>query len=360
MVKVLLRNIYKSFKHKKKVVDVLSGVDLKIPDGKFTVILAPSGEGKSTLLRIIAGLEVQDKGDVLIDGRNVNDFPPKDRDLAMVFQNYAVYPFLSVYDNIAFPLKIMHLPKEQINKNVRDIAKMLRIDPLLDRKPMQLSGGQRQRVAIARSLVKGTKLLLMDEPLSNLDAQLRTLARAELKQLQKRLGITIVYVTHDQSEAMVLADYVAILHAGKIEDIDNPLTIYKRPVDTWVAGFIGNPPMNLIEGKLEKKHSFVFEKHKVMIPPSVAKRLKSKGSRVIFGIRPEDVKLGSGSIKGRVTLVEPLGSQTLLHVAVGDVKIQIIAFHTRLIELNKEVNIDLSSENAVFFNDKTGRTLMEK
>ncbi len=358
MVRVTLRDIYKSFKHKKQAVSVLSGVNLEINEGQFTVILAPSGEGKTTLLRVIAGLERPDKGDVLIDGKNVNDYPPKDRNLAMVFQNYAVYPFLTVYGNIAFPLKVMHVAKDEIDRRVKTVAKMLQVDGLLDRKPTQLSGGQRQRVAIARALVKGTKLLLMDEPLSNLDAQLRTLARAELKQLQKKLGITVVYVTHDQSEAMVLADRVAILHAGKIEEVDDPLSIYRQPLNTWVAGFIGNPPMNLIEGKLVKKRTFAFNKSKIKIPTTVAKRILGNMETAIVGIRPEDIKLGSGDIKGTVTLVEPLRSQTLLHVAVGDTQIKVIAFHTHMIELNRKVSLDLSSNSMVFFDKRTGKTVM--
>ena len=248
MVDVKLEHVKKTFHVKGRDIHVLKDINLEIPDHKFVVILAPSGEGKTTLLRIIAGLETVDSGKVIIGGKVVNDYPPKDRKVAMVFQNYAIYPFMTVYNNIAFPLRIMHLPKDEIDKKVRAVARMLQIDDLLERKPNQISGGQRQRVAICRALVKGADVLLLDEPLSNLDAQLRTLARAELKNLQRKLKMTTIYVTHDQVEAMVLADYVAILHDGKIEDFDTPENVYKNPMDTWVAGFIGNPPMNLING----------------------------------------------------------------------------------------------------------------
>ncbi len=352
MVSVTLKGIYKSFKRKKKVTEVLKGVDLEIPNGKFTVILAPSGEGKTTLIRIIAGLEKQDKGDIYIDNKIVNEIPPKDRKLAMVFQNYAIYPFMNVYDNIAFPLKIAHAKKEDIEKKVKETAKMLQIDELLDRQPSQLSGGQRQRVAIARALVKGAKLLLLDEPLSNLDAQLRTIARAELKQLQKSLGITVVYVTHDQVEAMVLADQVAVLHNGKIESVDSPISMYKNPKDVWVAGFIGNPPMNLINGELIDERTFSFEGYKVKIPTSISKRIKTNKGKVTLGIRPEDIVVGDGNIKAIVKLVEPLGSQTLLQVTVGKNDLNVVVFQNSSIELNKPISLNLSSDNLVIFNEK--------
>jgi multiple sugar transport system ATP-binding protein len=354
MVKVALKNIYKSFKHKSKVVNVLQGVTLEIPESKFTVVLAPSGEGKTTLIRVIAGLEKQDSGDVYIGDKIVNDTPPKDRKLAMVFQNYAIYPFMNVYDNIAFPLKIAHAPKDEIDKKVKEVSKMLEIGELLDRRPSQLSGGQRQRVAIARALIKGTDLLLLDEPLSNLDAQLRTLARAELKELQKRLKTTIVYVTHDQTEAMVLADQVAILHAGKIEQVDDPLIVYRKPKDTWVAKFIGNPPMNLIEGELLDEKTFQFEDNKIKIPPSISKILKVKKGKAILGIRPENIKINEGNVKATIKFVEPLGSETILHLVVGKIQLDAIAFQMHTVELNKEINIDLSDESIVMFDSKTG------
>ncbi len=359
MVKVVLRDIYKTFKHKKELITVLKGVDLQINEGRFTVILAPSGEGKTTLLRIIAGLEGQDRGDVLIDDVVVNDTPPKDRHLAMVFQNYAIYPFMNVFDNIAFPLKVAHKPKDEIKRRVETVAKMLEINGLLDRRPTQLSGGQRQRVAIARALVKEAKLLLLDEPLSNLDAQLRTLARAQLKELQKKLKITVVYVTHDQTEAMVLADDVAVLHNGKIEAFGSPLDIYRKPNDSWIAGFIGNPPMNLIKGELTKGNTFRFKGNTVKIPAMVSKKLKKRTGEAFLGIRPEDIKLGEGDITGVIKLIEPLGSQTLLHVAVGDIVLQVVVFKIRLLELNKKIRLDLRNENMVFFDTKSGQ-LMER
>nr|WP_230952288.1 ABC transporter ATP-binding protein [Sulfolobus acidocaldarius] len=247
-----LSDIWKSFKIKKQVIEVLKGVSLDVNKGEFVVILGPSGEGKTTLLRIISGLEVQDKGEVYIDGERVDNIPPKDRNVAMVFQNYAIYPFMSVFDNIAFPLKLKKLPKQEIAKKVREVAELLQIEKLLDRKPYQLSGGQKQRVAIARALVKGAQLLLMDEPLANLDAQIRMIAREELKELQRKLGFTVVYVTHDQTEALALADRVALLRKGVLQAYDKPMKLFKRPNNIWVASFLGNPPMNLLKVKVDE------------------------------------------------------------------------------------------------------------
>ncbi|WP_230950984.1 ABC transporter ATP-binding protein [Sulfolobus acidocaldarius] len=236
------------------------------------VILGPSGEGKTTLLRIISGLEVQDKGEVYIDGERVDNIPPKDRNVAMVFQNYAIYPFMSVFDNIAFPLKLKKLPKQEIAKKVREVAELLQIEKLLDRKPYQLSGGQKQRVAIARALVKGAQLLLMDEPLANLDAQIRMIAREELKELQRKLGFTVVYVTHDQTEALALADRVALLRKGVLQAYDKPMKLFKRPNNIWVASFLGNPPMNLLKVKVDEG-AVLFHPH-VFLHVSLRKDLE--------------------------------------------------------------------------------------
>ncbi|MDP8012479.1 MAG: ABC transporter ATP-binding protein [Nanoarchaeota archaeon] len=358
MVEVRLEHIKKTFHVKGKDINVLKDVNLTVPDHKFVVILAPSGEGKTTLLRIIAGLETTDSGKVYIGEKVVNDYPPKDRKVAMVFQNYAIYPFMTVYDNIAFPLKIAHVKKELIDKKVKEAAKMLQISDLLDRKPSQISGGQRQRVAICRAIVKGADVLLLDEPLSNLDAQLRTLARAELKELQRRLKLTTIYVTHDQVEAMVLADYVAILHNGVIEDFDTPINVYKYPIDTWVASFIGNPPMNLIEGKLEKD-TFKFGGFSVKIPKKIMNRITRKTSRVIFGIRPEDIKL-NGSVKGKVEIVEPLGSQTLVHVNAEGTLIKLIIPAIKLFKSGDKISLNLSSENAALFDQKDQKLILKR
>ncbi len=358
MVEVRLEHIKKTFHVKGKDVNVLKDVNLDVPDHKFVVILAPSGEGKTTLLRIIAGLETVDSGKVYIGGKVVNDYPPKDRKVAMVFQNYAIYPFMTVYDNIAFPLKIAHVKKELIDKKVREAAKMLQISDLLDRKPSQISGGQRQRVAICRAIVKGADVLLLDEPLSNLDAQLRTLARAELKELQRRLKLTTIYVTHDQVEAMVLADYVAILHNGVIEDFDTPINVYKYPINTWVASFIGNPPMNLIDGKLEKD-TFKFGRFSVKIPKKIINRITRKTSRVIFGIRPEDITL-NGSVKGKVEIVEPLGSQTLIHVNAEGTLIKLIIPAIKLFKSGDEISLNLSSESAALFDQKDQKLILKR
>jgi len=359
MVDIEIRDVWKSFKLKKGgFVQVLKGVNLYIKDKSFTVILAPSGEGKSTLIRLIAGLDEPDKGEIIINGSVVNGVPPKDRNVGMVFQNYAIYPFMTVFDNIAFPLKIKHYKKEEIEKKVKETAKMLEIDQLLDRKPTQLSGGQKQRVAIARALVKGAEILLLDEPLSNLDAQLRTLARAQIKELQRRLEVTTVYVTHDQVEAMVLADKVAVLHDGIIQDYDDPITVYNKPNNTWVASFIGNPPMNLIEGELNDK-TFTSKDLKVKIPDSVIDNIKKKTKKVILGVRPEDVKIG-GDITGTVSLVEPLGSQTLIHISIGDQTIKLLNPKLMLVKIGDKLKIDLSSPNMSLFDSETKKNILRE
>ncbi|MBP1357511.1 MAG: ABC transporter ATP-binding protein, partial [Sulfolobus sp.] len=262
---VKLEDVWKEYDVKKRKVLVLKGLNLNVEKGEFVVILGPSGEGKTTILKIISGLLRQDKGHVYLRGEIVDDLPPKDRKVAMVPQNYAIYPFMTVYDNIAFPLKVMHTPKQEIRNKVNEVAKMLRIDNLLDRKPSQLSGGQMQRVAIARALVKGADIILMDEPLSNLDAQVRVMAREELKQLQRDLKPTIIYVTHDQVEALSLATKLAVLHDGVIQAYGDPIDVYKRPNNVWVGKFLGNPPMNILKGEIESD-SVIVEGYKLRIP----------------------------------------------------------------------------------------------
>jgi len=349
---VRLDNIYKSFKVKSGVVSVLKGVNLNVSKGQFVAVLAPSGEGKTTILRIIAGLETQDKGDIYINDRLVNGVPPKDRNVAMVFQNYAIYPFMSVFDNIAFPLKIKHESKEEIKKKVLQVSQMLRIEDLLDRKPHQLSGGQRQRVAIARALVKGSNILLMDEPLANLDTQVRAIARAELKNLHNELGITVIYVTHDQSEAMVLADKVALLHDGVIQAFDDPLVLYKNPPTTWVASFIGNPVMNLIKGTINGC-SFEFENYKIDLSENQCKSLPKE---VVMGVRPEDIDIG-GNIKGKLVTIENIGVYTILHLEVGNTLIKVIERSISKRNIGEIIDISISPDTVYFFDANTGKRL---
>lgn len=298
-------------------------VNLGVEKGEFVVLLGPSGCGKTTTLRIIAGLVYPDEGKVIIDGRDVTYVEPGERDVSMVFQDYALYPHMTVFDNIAFPLvvrrKKFRLSKEEISERVHKVAKMLGIDDLLDRKPLQLSGGQQQRVALARALIAEPKLWLMDEPLSNLDALIRVHLRAELKKLQKDLGITTIYVTHDQVEALTLADRIAVMNKGRIVQIGTPKEIYENPEHVFVATFVGSPPMNVVKCRISK-NLLVCEGFEVEIPSELAESLD--GRSVYLGIRPEKIELYEkhveGSIHGTVYVTETLGSEFIVNVKLGD------------------------------------------
>lgn len=302
--------------------------DFVIQDKEFLVLLGPSGCGKTTTLRMIAGLEDITSGVVKIDGKVVNDVEPKDRDIAMVFQNYALYPHMTVYDNMAFGLKLRKTPKNEIEKRVREAAKILGIEHLLDRKPKQLSGGQRQRVAVGRAIVRNPKAFLFDEPLSNLDAKLRVQMRSELKKLHQRLEATIAYVTHDQVEAMTMADKIVIMHEGIIQQVGDPFDVYDHPANLFVAGFIGTPPMNFLPARVVKQNGFWLkgDGFSIKVPDDKAHLLENYVDKdVVFGVRPEDLTEKSQSkvadetntIITTVDVVEPLGSETLLHVTVG-------------------------------------------
>ncbi len=321
MATVEVRNLVKRFG---KVIAV-NKISFKVNDGEFFVLLGPSGCGKTTTLRCIAGLEDPDEGEILIDGKVVNDLPPYKRDIAMVFQNYALYPHMKVYDNLAFPLKMRGYSKDEIDRRVKAIAKLLHIADLLDRKPGELSGGQQQRVALGRALVREPKVFLMDEPLSNLDAKLRVYMRAELKKLQKELKITTIYVTHDQVEAMTMADRIAVMNKGKIMQIGTPKELYHKPANLFVAGFIGSPPMNFFEASLiEEKGKYYLDTGfaKIEIPSWMAENIRKETNEVIIGIRPEHIKIVGkdtpGSIKTNVFVVEPLGTETIINVKLGD------------------------------------------
>ncbi|MFC0268246.1 sn-glycerol-3-phosphate ABC transporter ATP-binding protein UgpC [Kushneria aurantia] len=288
-------------------VQAVRGVDLDIADGELIVVVGPSGCGKSTLLRLIAGLEEISDGELCIDGQRVNDSEPAGRDIAMVFQNYALYPHMSVYDNMAYSLKNRRTPKEEIRRRVTETARLLAIDDLLERRPRQLSGGQRQRVAMGRAVVRQPKVFLFDEPLSNLDASLRVQMRQEIRRLQKRLGVTSVYVTHDQVEAMTLADRLVVMNGGRIEQIGTPMTLFNQPATRFVAGFIGSPAMNFID--------LAHAEQTPWLPAS------TPGGALTAGIRPEHLQLvtaGSGDLPGRIEMVEPLGSESLVHVRLGE------------------------------------------
>ncbi|GGR85398.1 ABC transporter ATP-binding protein [Deinococcus sedimenti] len=322
MAEVILEHINKRYGTKHHAV---KDFNLHIQDREFMVFVGPSGCGKSTTLRMIAGLEDISDGILKIGDRVVNDVPPKDRDIAMVFQNYALYPHMNVYENMAFGLKLRKTPKEEIDKRVRDAAKILQIEHLLGRKPKELSGGQRQRVAMGRAIVREPKVFLMDEPLSNLDAKLRVEMRSQISQLHRRLGATIVYVTHDQVEAMTLGNRIVVMRDGVIMQVDTPMNLYDFPQNKFVAGFIGSPSMNFLTGRVQNGEFMVGE-NRVSPMGRLAQSLKAyEGKDVLMGIRPEhlgmvgmtDIPRGSNVLRGQVVVVEPLGAQTDLIIDVA-------------------------------------------
>jgi len=313
MAKVELKNISKVYDGGVKAVD---NANITVEDKEFVVLVGPSGCGKSTTLRMVAGLEDITEGELLIDSEKMNDVPPKDRNIAMVFQNYALYPHMSVYENMAFGLRIKKVPKAEIDRRVHEAAVTLDIEKFLDRKPKALSGGQRQRVAVGRAIVRNPKVFLFDEPLSNLDAKLRVQMRAELSDLHLRLNATMIYVTHDQVEAMTMANKIVVMKDGKVQQIGSPLFLYNYPINKFVAGFIGSPPMNFLNVKVKEDGSSIMldeGSFKIKADPSHIEHLrKYVGKEVFFGIRPEDMtymeKEGPNSMTLKVTVVEPLGA----------------------------------------------------
>jgi sn-glycerol 3-phosphate transport system ATP-binding protein len=288
---------------------VLRQIDLSLIDGEMLVIVGASGCGKSTLLRLVAGLETPTEGRITIGGRDVTTLDPSERDIAMVFQNYALYPHMSVFDNMAYGLRIRGLSRGEITRKVEEAAALLGLEALLARKPRQLSGGQRQRVAMGRAIVRDPKLFLFDEPLSNLDAKLRVQMRAEIRKLQRRLGVTSLYVTHDQVEAMTLGDRLLILHEGTPAQLATPMEVFEHPADTYVAGFVGSPTMNFLSGRLVEEGAAV----QLDAGPLIPLQGRRPGNAVSLGIRPEHLTLGGGDLTLTVDLVEPLGSETLVH-----------------------------------------------
>ncbi|MBT9545969.1 MAG: sn-glycerol-3-phosphate ABC transporter ATP-binding protein UgpC [Candidatus Sericytochromatia bacterium] len=328
MGEVKLTNIVKRY----GTVEIIKSLSLHIRDGEFLVLVGGSGCGKSTTLRLIAGLETANEGTITIGDRDVTNIPPKDRDIAMVFQNYALYPHMTVYDNIAFGLKLRKYSKSEIEKKVQEAADMLDIKPYLQRKPKELSGGQRQRVALGRALVRDSQVFLMDEPLSNLDAKLRMQTRTEIKRLQQKLGITTVYVTHDQIEAMTMGDRIAVMKGGIIQQLATPAIAYEFPTNLFVAGFIGSPSMNFLQVKVSDLDSTSVK----VEAPGLSLNLKRtdasseidafKGKEMTFGIRPEFLALTDvdtsipewQSVQAWVDVVEPSGSRTFIHLSVGD------------------------------------------
>src|SRR5579872_7481989 len=313
MASVQIRDLRKSF----GPVEVVRGVSIDIADGEFVVLVGPSGCGKSTLLRMIAGLENASAGEIRIGDRVVNDVPPKARDIAMVFQNYALYPHMTVAENMSFALRLKRASKSEIAERTERAAKILGLDKLLDRYPRQLSGGQRQRVAMGRAIVRDPQVFLFDEPLSNLDAKLRVQMRTEIKELHQRLKTTTVYVTHDQIEAMTMADRIVVMHDGLVEQIGAPLELYDRPQNLFVAGFIGSPAMNFLRGTVRANGRLEFEGPGATRLPLGAPPANSDGRSVVYGVRPEHFTIADDGADAEIVVVEPTGSETQVFAKLG-------------------------------------------
>ncbi|MBN2435331.1 MAG: sn-glycerol-3-phosphate ABC transporter ATP-binding protein UgpC [Spirochaetes bacterium] len=362
MATVVLKDINKIYPNGFQAV---YDANIEIQDKEFVILVGPSGCGKSTTLRMLAGLEEITSGDLYIDDKRVNDIHPKDRDIAMVFQNYALYPHMTVYDNMAFGLKMRKTPKDIIEKQVKEAAQILHIENLLDRKPKQLSGGQRQRVALGRAIVRHPKVFLFDEPLSNLDAKLRVTMRAEISRLHTKLQSTMVYVTHDQTEAMTMGDRIVVMKDGFIQQIDTPMELYNNPNNMFVAGFIGTPPMNFHPVSLTGDK--LTEKGINLTPtPEQLAKLKEYGSKnIVFGVRPEDFTFEenpTNSINAVIEVVEPLGSETILHVRLdSDSNMVLKADPTKQFSVNQSIKLGVVISKCKFFDatdkvDPTGKS----
>jgi multiple sugar transport system ATP-binding protein len=348
MAAVSFREVTKEFGKTR----VVHGISLDISDGEFMVLVGPSGCGKSTLLRMLAGLEDISGGNIAIDGRVVNDVESKDRDIAMVFQSYALYPHLSVRDNMGFSLRLRNEKPGLIADRVGKAARILNLDPYLERYPRELSGGQRQRVAMGRAIVRDPKVFLFDEPLSNLDAKLRVAMRSEIKALHQRLKTTTVYVTHDQVEAMTMADRIAVMNDGRIEQLGEPLELYDRPANLFVAQFIGSPAMNIFEGKFTDGN---VEALAARWPVSGARA--TEGQRVKYGIRPEHIDFGNSAIPAEVVVVEPMGAETELVVRVQDQTLTLVTHGRSNAGPGERLFIAPQARHAHLFDAATGRRL---
>lgn len=318
MAEVKLKNVKKVYKDVVAVEDV----NIEVKNREFVILVGPSGSGKSTILRMIAGLEEISEGEIYIDGKIVNEIPAKDRDIAMVFQNYALYPHMNVYENMGFALRLRKFPGEEIERRVKEAAKILGIENLLSRYPKELSGGQKQRVAIGRAIVRKPKVFLFDEPLSNLDAKMRVQMRIELIQLHKRLNSTVIYVTHDQIEAMTMGDKIVVLKDGRVQQIGDAISLYENPVNKFVAGFIGSPSMNFIEGTIRKEREIYFLSDNIKVKIDIKKFSvieKVLNKKVILGIRPEDIVISEkGDIEGIIEASEVLGNEVIHHIKADE------------------------------------------
>jgi len=367
MARVSLKNVAKVFPGN---VWAIKDINLDVESKELVVLVGPSGCGKSTTLRIIAGLEEATEGDVFIGDRSVNDTPPKDRNIAMVFQNYALYPHMTVYDNMAFSLKLRKYPRTEIDSRVREAAAILGIENLLNRKPNELSGGQRQRVAVGGAIVKKPLVFLFDEPLSNLDAKMRVQMRTEIKKLHIRLRTTMIYVTHDQTEAMTIGDRIAVMKDGLIQQTADPMCLYNSPVNRFVAGFIGSPPMNFIHGRIVKKDSkFYFNEGNFqvkVVDPMAGRMAPYLGREVIFGIRPEDIydKLfiseapPENTIKAACEVIEPMGPESYLYLNTGNSSLVAKVSGHNKPAVNQDMGLVFDMAKAHFFDKDTDNTII--
>ena len=350
MASVTVRDVRKAY----GPVQVIHGVNIDIQDGEFVILVGPSGCGKSTLLRMIAGLENITGGEISIGDRVVNHVPPKERDIAMVFQNYALYPHMTVSQNMAFSMKLRGAPQSEMDERVNKAAKILGLTPLLDRFPRQLSGGQRQRVAMGRAIVRDPQVFLFDEPLSNLDAKLRVQMRTEIKELHQRLKTTTVYVTHDQIEAMTMADKIVVMHDGIVEQVGAPLELYDKPDNLFVAGFIGSPSMNFLKGKIANG-AFVADGGFSL--PVGAAPAAWEGKAVIYGLRPEHVRLDPNGVEAEIIVIEPTGSETQVVLKTGDQDIVAVLRERIMAKPGEKLRVSSTPSAAHLFDAETGRRI---
>ena len=364
MARVQFEHVYKRFGN----VDIVHDINLDIQDKEFLVLVGPSGCGKSTSLRMVAGLEEPSEGKIFIGDRLANGIDPKDRNIAMVFQNYALYPHMTVFDNMAFGLKLRHLPKQEIKKRIEEAASLLGLEQLLHRKPKELSGGQRQRVALGRAIVRDAQVFLMDEPLSNLDAKLRVATRAEIIKLHQRIQTTVIYVTHDQVEAMTMGDRIAVLSGGNIQQLGTPQELYDHPANIFVAGFIGSPAMNFIPGAqvvTEENSTFIILKEigRVVVPSHYAERARaSAGRNLTFGIRPAHLEhvehiSSVSTIDGTVEVVENLGNELQVYLTAGDKSLIATLNPRSRLSIGNQVRLSVDSNQMHLFDSDTGQTI---
>jgi ABC-type sugar transport system ATPase subunit len=355
-MKVKLEDLTKHF----GPVVAAEGINLEVTDGEFVALLGPSGCGKTTTLLMIAGIYKPTRGNIRFDEQVVNHLPPKDRNIGMVFQSYALYPHMSVFENLTFPMRLKKMPKDQMQERAQSVADMLGIGALMDRKPGQLSGGQQQRVALGRALAKEPDILLFDEPLSNLDARLRLSMRGEIKRLQMELGVTSIYVTHDQVEAMTMADRVAVIKGGVLQAYCPPDELYDEPRTLFIAGFVGNPPMNIWETEVIRENGTYHARREgidLVIPPERGEKAAGH-TDVLLGIRAEDIAVADEGVPGEVYVVEPMGRDDLLTIRIGEVNIHVLANPELSLKIGDMVHLDFDAHKVQFFDPGTEKSLL--